>query len=146
MKFNWGHGIVLVIVLGVSFFLTLMYITTRERIDMVTEEYYPKELKYEEQITKEKNYKALEEGVSVEVGSSIIVQFPKLCEAPEIKGMIHFYRPSDKRLDIDEELGLDNQYQMSFAKELFKTGKYQLIIEWSCGEEEYLTKQDLYIE
>ncbi len=148
MKFNWGHGIILVLVLAVSGFLFLVFITTRERIDMVTEDYYPKELKYEDQIKKSKNYNALSQKVKVEINDQqVLIQFPKEAgRAEEIEGVVHFYRPSDKYLDIEEDIDLDSAFSATFSKGDFKEGKYELIIEWKVGEKAFLTKQDIYID
>lgn len=147
MKFNWGHGIVLVMALAISGFLSLVFITSRERIDMVTEDYYPKELKYEDQIDKIKNYNALAGKIVVNVDQSVLILFPKdVGPADKVKGLIHFYRPSDKNLDIEEEISLNQSYSMSFPKEQFSEGKYELIIEWSVGEKSYLSKQDIYVD
>ncbi len=148
MKFNWGHGIILAFVLAVSGFLFLVFITTRERIDMVTEDYYPKELKYEDQIKKSKNYNALSQKVEVEINDQqVVIQFPKEAgRAEEVEGVVHFYRPSDKYLDIEEEIDLDSAFSTIFSKGDFKEGKYELIIEWRVGEKDFLTKQDIYID
>jgi len=147
MKFNWGHGIFIVIVIGITGFLSLLYITTRERIDMVTEDYYPKELKYEDQIIKTKNYNALREKVIVKVEDQVSINFPKqLGTAQQITGLVHFYRPSDKLLDVETELVLNDSYAMFFDKENFKEGKYEVIIEWQAGEKPFFTKLDLYID
>jgi len=147
MKFNWGHGIILILVVAISGYMILVYITTRQRVDMVTEDYYPKELKYEDQINKSKNYNALSQKVQVEIDQQLIIRFPKEAgSADEITGVIHFYRPSDKLLDIEKPIDLDNAFSMAFPKADFSAGKYELIIEWQVGETAYLTKQDIFID
>ena len=147
MKFNWGHGIVLVLALAITGLLSLVYITSQQRVDMVTEDYYPKELKYEDQIRKIKNYNALEERVVVENTEVVKVTFPKeIGTYNAIKGIIHFYRPSDKNLDIEEEIVLNEDYSIEFSKAKFKEGKYQVLIEWQLAGVEYLSKQDIYID
>ncbi len=147
MKFNWGHGIILVILLSIAGFLTLVFISTNERIDMVTEDYYPKELKYEDQIDKIKNYNALAKKVKVSIGESLQIQFPdNIADASGITGLVHLYRPSDKDLDIEEEIKLNKAYSMSIPKQNLKNGKYELIIEWQANGQPYLTKQTVYVD
>lgn len=147
MKFNWGHGIFIAIVLGITGFLTLVYITTNQQIDMVTDEYYPKELKYQEQIAKEVNYNALAERIQIENDDSLKFNFPRLTnEAKEISGTIHLYRPSDKRLDIETDLTLDTAFCMIIDKALLRSGKYQVIVDWEANGVEYLSKLPLYID
>lgn len=147
MKFNWGHGIILVILLSMAGFLTLVFISTNERIDMVTEDYYPKELKYDDQIEKIKNYNALTKKVEITLEESLLIQFPDdIANADAISGLVHLYRPSDKDLDIEKEIKLDEAYRMTISKQDLKSGKYELIIEWQANGQPYLTKQAVYID
>lgn len=147
MKFNWGHGIVLVIITGVIGFLSLVFITTRERIDMVTEDYYPKELKYDDQIAKIKNYNSLNKKVKVELGDELNILFPNdIADHDKISGIVHIYRPSDKDLDIEQEIKLNHNYQLSIEKSVLRSGKYELIIEWEANGQPYLTKEIIYID
>lgn len=147
MKFNWGHGIILVILLSMAGFLTLVFISTNERIDMVTEDYYPKELKYDDQIEKIKNYNALTKKVEITLEESLLIQFPDdMANADAISGLVHLYRPSDKDLDIEKEIKLDEAYRMTISKQDLKSGKYELIIEWQANGQPYLTKQAVYID
>lgn len=147
MKFNWGHGILLVILLSMAGFLTLVFISTNERIDMVTEDYYPKELKYDEQIEKIKNYNALLNKVEITLEESLLIKFPDdIANADAISGLVHLYRPSDKDLDIEKEIKLDEAYRMTISKQDLKSGKYELIIEWQANGQPYLTKQAVYID
>ncbi|MCU4158039.1 FixH family protein [Carboxylicivirga sp. A043] len=147
MKFNWGHGIILVIACSVIGFLSLVYVTTRERIDMVTEDYYPKELKYDNQIEKLKNYNALTKKVEVNIDQSFEIIFPdNIADADAITGLVHIYRPSDKTLDVEEDIKLDEHYKLSIPLSKLKSGKYELIIEWQANGQPYLTKQDIFID
>jgi hypothetical protein len=147
MKFNWGHGIILVIACSVIGFLSLVFITTRERIDMVTEDYYPKELKYDNQIEKQKNYNALSKKVQVSIDTAFEISFPdNIADAYSITGLVHIYRPSDKTLDVEEEIKLNEQYQMHIPLSKLKNGKYELIIEWQANGQPYLTNQDVFID
>ncbi|MCG8581790.1 MAG: FixH family protein [Bacteroidales bacterium] len=147
MKFNWGHGIILVIACGVVGFLSLVFITTRERIDMVTDDYYPKELKYDNQIEKQKNYNALRKKVQVNIDNVFEIIFPdNIADANSIEGLVHVYRPSNKALDIEEEIKLDEHYKMQIPLSKLKSGKYELIIEWQANGQPYLTKQDIFID
>ncbi|MBS2097433.1 FixH family protein [Carboxylicivirga linearis] len=147
MKFNWGHGLFVVIILGITGFLTLVFITTQERIDMVTDEYYPKELKYQKQIEKTKNYNALTQKIELKVNGDLAVVFPKLTDKPEgITGNIHIYRPSDKRLDLQKEIQLDTTFTTMFNKSALQSGKYEVIIEWQANNQPYFAKMPLYID
>lgn len=147
MKYNWGHGIATAIILAIIALSSLVFVVTRERIDMVTDQYYPKELDYQLQIDKIKSYRELEQGVELKVNGELLIQFPKVSASPaDITGALHIYRPSDERLDIEREVKLSDAYTMIIAKELLKLGKYEVIIDWKVDDKRYLTKLPLFIQ
>ena len=62
MKFNWGTGIVLAFIGFISFIMYFVVnMNTDKKLDhdLVTEDYYKQELKYQNDIDKEKNAKTL---------------------------------------------------------------------------------------
>jgi hypothetical protein len=144
MKFNWGHGIFIGIACCVTALLILVFNSTKETIDLVVEDYYPKELKFENDIEKIKNTKSLEKNISFSVRDSIYVQFPDIdSNKLAFEGEIWFYRPSDKSLDIKSEIMLNDSLYMSFPLTKFSAGKYEIIVDWSCNDTEFLTKEIL---
>ena len=147
MKYNWGHGLATAIILGIIALSSLVFVVTKERIDMVTDEYYPKELNYQDQINKIKTYTELEKGIELKVNGELLIQFPEVVANPgDITGALHIYRPSDKRLDIERELRLTEAYTMVVDRNLLKAGKYEVIIDWKAGDQSYLTKLPLFIQ
>ena len=67
--------------------------------DLVTEEYYKKEINYQEEIDAEKNAQLLSENIEVKTSSKgVEIYFPKDLKFKEIKGIINFYRPSNKKI------------------------------------------------
>jgi hypothetical protein len=66
MKINWGTGIVIAIGLFMTFILVLVYKMTVDQKynhDLVVEEYYKKELAFQEEIDAEKNALSLSERI-----------------------------------------------------------------------------------
>jgi hypothetical protein len=146
MKFNWGHGLFAVIVLGVSGILLLVYLSSKEKIDLVTDDYYPKELRYEEQIIRQKNTQNLSRKVSVTMERSLKLEFPDItAEASDIKGEIWLYRPSDKIHDRREVIRLDTIFRQEIELQNLPEGKYEVILEWNCNNTEYYQKEILYL-
>ena len=146
-KLNWGHSIFIAIVVCMISILTLVFKTVNQKIELVTEDYYPKELKYEDQITKQKNSAQLNNSIEIEIDDSIKIIFPKELEDHSlIKGEIWFYRASKMKDDIKDSIYLTNSYSISYPLSKFSNGKYQVIIDWSYDKTSYLFKEDIYIE
>jgi len=147
MKFNWGHGLLIAIIVCTGGLLLLVFLSSRQKVDLVTEEYYPKELVYEEEIQKLKNTNSLTERIEVEVGSdSLHIRFPDISlPFDSISGEIWFYFPADKTADNRNAVRLSEKYEQSFSLSLFRKGKYEVIIDWQAGQTNYLQKEIVFI-
>ena len=81
MKINWGKGIVIAIVLFISFimyFVVTMTTDHRYDHDLVTENYYQNELTYQEKINASRNTINLSEDITYEqTADGILIKLPK---------------------------------------------------------------------
>lgn len=142
MKFNWGHGLLVAIVLGVSGILLLVILSSRERIDLITDDYYPKGLVYETQIEKMKNTNSLEQGVLIESSDSLIILFPRITDSPDsIKGEIWIYSAADKFADKKLQIKLNESFYQAIDPKQFYMAKYEIIINWKADGIEYYHKE-----
>lgn len=142
MKFNWGHGLTIAMVLFISYILYLVFRMIGTDVDLETENYYAKELKFQEQIDKSKNYKQLDEKVSVSLNKEglIVVTLP---QSKADSGSLFLYRPSDKNLDAKINFKSLNSKQAQLDVSKQPAGRYVLEIEWYQAGKGYFTKQNL---
>ncbi len=105
MKFNWGHGIVLVLVLFGLWIGTMVYLTTQHPIDLVTENYYDTEESYQERQLRSERASQLIEKIEIkQEEGSLAIQFPSNLKPEAIVGSVTFYNPRDKKLDFEVAL------------------------------------------
>ena len=146
-KLNWGVGIVITIACFIGFimfFVIKMSTDKKYDHDLVTEEYYKQELAYQDQIDAQQNSARLAKNIQVEVtAEGIQILFPS--EKKDIKGEVSLYRPSNKKLDLEIPISLENQ-QMLIPAEKLVEGKYKLSINWKSNKTTYLYKKDLQIK
>lgn len=96
---NWGKRIVIGMALFIGFILTMVVIMMRQKIDLVEEDYYKRELNYESQMEAQKNYASALEKIRLQAGGdSLLVYFPVAFR--EEKVSIAFQRPNDKSYDV----------------------------------------------
>ena len=146
-KLNWGVGIVITIACFIGFimfFVIKMSTDKKYDHDLVTEEYYKQELAYQDQIDAQQNSARLAKNIQVEVTAEAI-QILVPSEKQNIKGEVNLYRPSNKKLDLEIPISLENQ-QMLIPAEKLVEGKYKLSINWKSNETTYLYKKDLQIK
>ncbi len=144
MKFNWGHGISLGIILFVGFILSLVYITTQQNLNLVDEEYYPKELEHQAQMERIKNAFQFKEEFKISIETDYVtIVFPKYFHDKNIEANILFYRPSDNRKDVIQDYeGQGNKVQ-KFVKKKFDSGIYVLKITWNAEGKSYYFEQEI---
>ena len=87
---SWGKGIILVFVVFVLGIGVLVYRSMTKNIDLVTTNYYEKELKYQDQIDKINNTNSLKENIKIEYnGNVILITYPAVQK--DISGEISLY-------------------------------------------------------
>jgi len=141
MKFNWGTGIVLAFVAFISFimyFVINMSTDKKYDHDLVTEQYYSKELKFQEDIDKKKNSRLLKTDIFwKKTQKGLAITFPKQMEYNKIKGKVFLYRPSNKQLDYETEISLSS-HTLLIPDERLVGGRWNIYIDWEYENTPYL--------
>lgn len=144
---NWGTGVVIAMVSFMVFILTFVYrsvVMDKYQHELVSEDYYKDELHYQEEIDKMNNAGRLETDIQlVSSKEGITVVFPSDLDPGEISGTIRCQRPSNQKLDLKLEIELSENRQLISAERLVP-GKYQIIVDWKYGSEEYLLKDVIF--
>ncbi len=144
MKLNWGHYIIISFVLFVSLILYMVFRSYQHNNDLVAEDYYNKEIMFQDVIDKKARAADLPEDItwkSTEKG--ILVSYPDYSNV--IEGEILLFRPSDKTKDINFKIELGEKNQQFLIHDSFLHGKYLIQISWNIGSEEYFTEGTAYI-
>jgi hypothetical protein len=112
--------------------------------DLVSEDYYAKEIKFQDVIDKTNNAEALDENITWEsANGGILVTFPELNNT--ITGEIILFRPSDKSKDLSFEIEIDENHQQFLTHENIIHGKYLIQIDWMAGQSEFYTEGSAYV-
>lgn len=141
MKFNWGTGIVLSFVAFIIFILYFVVLSFRDPAsnhDLVTEDYYQKELKYQEDLDAADNLKSAGGGMQVlQVAEGVQIQFPEYMEPNQIQGTVSLYRPSNKQLDFKTPIQLSER-QLLIPKSRLLDGRWDIRVFWTYEGKPYL--------
>ena len=146
MKFNWGTGIVIGMLCFMIFILQyVIRVQTDSKFDneLVTEQYYEKEIEVDDNYQKEKNLNELGNKFNVSaVSEGIFIQFPEDFDYHNIQGNISLYRPSDQKMDTNISIELSSS-AMLIPKNALADGRWDIIIDWQYKGNQYYTKQSL---
>ena len=105
-KFNWGWGITLLYSGFVVFMVTLALKTTTIKDDLVTPDYYAKELQYQERLDRMKNSHDLKEQPTWQVnGNAVAIKFPQEQVAKNVKADAGQLQNGVYKMQIDWNAG-----------------------------------------
>lgn len=138
IKFHWGWAIVFAFVLFASGVFYVIWRSSQSSVEMVTPNYYEKEIEFQGVIDQKKNYQSLQGKLVIErAETGLIFHFPSDFKGRPIQGKIHFYRPSNLRMDRHFELDVDENLQMFIAYENLFAGKYLVKLHWVANDLDY---------
>ncbi|MFS4456016.1 FixH family protein [Maribacter sp. 2304DJ31-5] len=144
MKLNWGTGVVLAFIgfIGfILFFVVQMSMNNKSSHELVTKDYYKKELEYQKEINAQNNAAADNVRLYItKVNKGIRLQFPKDVSPHLIKGTVSFYRPSNEHLDFDLPIRLSNSHLL-IPDERLLGGRWDITVSWEYQGEAYLHKE-----
>ena len=142
---NWGKKILIVYVVFVLGIVFMVYKSSTQNADLVTTDYYAKELKYQEKIDEGKRVAALSAPVEYSVVNNVLtILFPKDFAGRQLVGEAVLYCPSDEKKDIRKSFTLmDEPLQMDIPAD--DKGLYELHLSWRDGGVTYYFEKKIII-
>lgn len=146
MKISWGIKIIIAFIIFAGGIGTMVGISMSKNIDLVSENYYEKELKYQDRIDMINRTNSLQEKLTIENVSNIIkLKFPESLLKENISGTINFYRAMDKKKDFTVEISRNNEGLQSIPAEKLDKGNWKVEVFWKMNDKEYFTQSDIFI-
>ena len=149
MKINWGTGIVIAFALFMSFILYFVFkVQSDSKYDneLVTEDYYKKEIRVQSDIQKVQNANELKVKVVIaNTEKGIQIAFPKDLNFNKIKGTVSLYRPSNQKLDFETPISLSSP-DLLIPNNNLVGGLWDISVEWNYEGKTYLNKQEIYFQ
>lgn len=143
MKLDWGYKIALIYTAFAVFMIGLVVKSMKQTHDLVTENYYEEELKFQQQINKKNLVKR--DGKKVEwkhENNFIELVFPA---TGNVSGKIKLFRPSEAAKDISVSVNPDNSGRQQIDVSVASKGKYLLQIDWKENGNEYFQEAVIII-
>lgn len=144
---NWGYKILF---LYLSFVVGMLYLvvqSSRQKIDLVSEDYYAKTINFQEQIDHSEN--ASKGNLKIQIdydktGKEIGFIFPKK-EGHIPKGKITFFRPDNAALDFNIDIDAPAYMQEIPADELSR-GLWKIQFSWELGGVSLYQEERIHVE
>ena len=138
---NWGWKIAIVYSLFVIGMLSVVAYSTTFQTNLVGEDYYEKEVAFQQEIDKKQNVinDSLVFNIKV-LGDSVIIEFPE----DVASGKVTFVRAADINSDKNFDLKANRKIQ-SFPLDLFKNGSYEVQVDWKANNKNYYWEEKIII-
>ncbi len=138
IKLNWGSGIAIFYIVFVLFWVGNLIFSATVPINLVEEDYYAKEIQFQDKIEMQKNTQKLKEQPILQYAeNSFLIKLPSDFNGSDIKGDLHFYRPSDSKLDKIYKLDLTAANSQVFDISTLKEGIWRAKLSWESGDKAY---------
>lgn len=135
-------GMVLFIAFIMYMVITMMT-DDRYNHDLVTEEYYQKDLEYQQEIDAEENASEISGKITTtKVEDGLLLSFPEEMMKSATEGQIALYRPSNQQLDFQLPLQL-NDSKMLIPQDKLLAGRWDIRVSWKMEGKPYLYKESI---
>ncbi len=146
MKFNWGTGIVLVLIVFLAGIITLVVISSSQELNLVTPDYYPKGIAYQKHIDKEFRTSKLTSGIEFSQDeNSIFITFPGIDSLNNAEGEILLFYPRSYRFDKKYDIILNDSLTHIISKDSLMKGRCIIKVDWTVDSIDYYQEKELML-
>jgi hypothetical protein len=136
---NWGKGLVIGLVLFMSFITILVVLMFRSAEDSFDKDYYEKGLAYDVEYQQKQQVITDQAEPTISYNDEVLSITFKAADS----GQINFKRPSSKKEDkvinfTDNELNINR-------KELLN-GEWKIILKWTYNQKNYLYEKNIFLQ
>jgi hypothetical protein len=140
---NWGKGIIITMAAFMSFILFMVFTLMSKSTDLESEDYYKKEIEYEQEMNALINASQLKENAKIDLTEEyVVVVLPTKEEVSNVQ--IALFRPDNKKKD--KLLNENNSKTIMIAKNTLLKGRYNVAIKYEVNGKKILQKEEIMID
>lgn len=140
---NWGKGIIIAMGAFMCFILFMVFTLMSKSTDLESEDYYKKEIEYEQEMNALKNASQLKERAKIDLTEEyVVVVLPTKEQVSNVQ--IALFRPDNKKKD--KLLNENNSKTIMIAKNTLLKGRYNVAIKYEVNGKKILQKEEIMID
>ena len=122
---NWGKSLILVMAIFITFIMVMVVKMISTNPDLVSDDYYQKEIDYEQEIVAVKNMQKLNAKTTIELTDDFLIfNLPVDVKTSDVT--IELIRPNDQKLDRTFVVTDTKTYMIPISK--LQKGKYSVVM------------------
>lgn len=143
----WPLAITGFFIAAIIFIVAFIAFAMRQREDLVSADYYEREVRYQSQLDSMNRSQALAARVVITyepVARRIVITLPDAYRRGAA-GRVQLYRPSDARLDREVPLALDADGIQHLDATQLQDGLWKVRVKWSVNGQDYFLDQPVIV-
>jgi hypothetical protein len=146
MKFNWGTGILIFLILFLAACAVFITFAMRQDVNLVHKDYYEKGVDYTDQMNVDERSLPFKNDFKVtNQNDFLVVNIEESLSAKIDSGKVLMYRPSNSKQDILYDLKAKSN-TIILPKENLVSGRYILKVYWYSNGLKYEVDRDVSVE
>ncbi|MDF7811585.1 FixH family protein [Hymenobacter sp. YC55] len=144
----WPYAIIAVFVLFAAYIGYMVQQAMHSSVDLVSADYYQQELAYQQRMETVARTAALPVSVVVTheaAVSQLYLQLPPSFAGKRIEGQLHFFRPSDLKLDFTLPLQPSSALTQRISTQKMARGFWRIRVDFTADGQAYFVEKDLTI-
>jgi nitrogen fixation protein FixH len=144
----WPYAIIAVFVLFAGYIGYMVQQAMRTTVDLVSPDYYQQELAYQKRMENVARTAALPAPVELQHDASthrLTLQLPATMASQPIQGQLHFFRPSDQKLDFTLPLRPTASLEQLISTAQMQPGYWRVRLDFTAGSQTYFVEKELTI-
>jgi hypothetical protein len=144
---NWGFKISILYGGFILLIVTMVTLSMKQKVDLVSEDYYQQELDFQHKINQIERTEKLATPLTWKVTrKQLELQFPAEFSGKSKQGKIFFFRPSDAVLDQEVSLTKDTATLQQLSLKQLKKGVYKMQVNWEVNNSEFYNEGFIQIQ
>lgn len=149
-KTSWWPKLIIAALVGFGLFIgTMVRRAMQSDVDLVSKDYYQKEIAYQQHMNQVRATQQLANQVTftqANAAEQLSLVFPAEMAATPVSGQIRFFRPSDAKLDFALPLNLNSDGQQHIRTTTLAKGLWRVQLNWQVNNQDYFVQKDITIE
>jgi hypothetical protein len=146
LKLNWGTRIAMLYIGFVALIAVMITLSMRQKIELVSDDYYDKELVFQTKIDEMNNANALSGKVDHSIEDNFfVIHFPTEFKDRVVSGNVLFFRPSDSSKDLKTEIKLYADLKQHIDLKSLSKGMYKMQVSWIVNNTPYFSEETIVI-
>lgn len=142
----WPLGIILAFALFIPATLALVVVACLNRNELVTQDYYEQEIRYQEHMERAGRARLLPASVVFDASrQSIQIALPSEHVQQGLTGSIQLYRPSNAALDRELPLAADARGGQIIDARSLHPGLWKIRVSWMANGQSYVIEQKMIL-